>query len=57
MMLKRFMAWLKRNPCAECLYYNPENNTCNSKKAVTMGPGYVTWTDRLYCEPYKGVWL
>ena len=54
MMLKRFLSWLKRNPCAKCIYYQPENNTCASKKAATMGPGYVAKMDRLFCEAYKG---
>lgn len=43
-----------KNPCKECLYYVPENNTCQSKKGATGGAGYVTILDRLFCEPYKG---
>ena len=51
-----------RNPCKECDYYHPENNTCQSKKCATMGDGYVTFIDRLFCEPYKverktGKWI
>ena len=42
-----------RNPCKECDYYHAENNTCQSKKCCTGGEGYVTWWDRLWCEPYK----
>ena len=42
-----------RNPCKECDYYYPENNTCQSKKCATMGDGYVTFMDRLLCKPYK----
>lgn len=42
-----------RNPCKECDYYHPENNTCQSKKVATMGDGYVTFMDRLFCKPYK----
>lgn len=42
-----------RNPCKECDYYHLENNTCQSKKVATMGSGYVTFMDRLFCEPYK----
>lgn len=43
-----------RNPCKECLYYVPENNTCQSKKCGTGKNFYVTFWDRLFCEPYKG---
>lgn len=39
-----------RNPCSECVYYHPENNTCQSKKCATSGEGYVTWIDRRYCK-------
>lgn len=46
--------FLKRNPCKECFYYHPKNNTCQSKKVATSGDGYVTLFDRLFCEPYKG---
>lgn len=42
-----------RNPCKECNYYHSESNTCQSKKCATMGDGYVTFIDRLFCEPYK----
>lgn len=42
-----------RNPCSECIYYHPENNTCQSKKCATGGAGYVTWVDRRYCEKYS----
>lgn len=44
---------LMRNPCKECFYYHKENNTCQSKKCATGGPGYITVFDRLLCEPYK----
>ena len=46
--------FIKRNPCKECVYYHPENNTCQSKKVVTMGDEYVSLMDRMFCEPYKG---
>ena len=42
-----------RNPCKECDYYHSENNTCQSKKCATMGNGYVTFMERLFCKPYK----
>ena len=44
---------MMRNPCKECDYYCPENNTCQSKKCCTGGDGHVTFLDRLFCEPYK----
>ena len=44
---------MMRNPCKECDYYHPENNTCQSKKCGTGGDGYVTFMDRLFCKPYK----
>lgn len=37
-------------PCNRCIYYHPENNTCQSKKCATGGAGYVTRVDRKYCE-------
>ena len=43
-----------KNPCKECIYYHKENNTCQSKKCVTGGDGYVTFWDRLMCEPNRG---
>lgn len=42
-----------RNPCNECIYYHKENNTCQSKKCATHGPGYVTFFDKLFCKPQK----
>ena len=42
-----------RNPCKECVYYNAENNTCQSKKCGTGGEGYVTLLDKLFCKPLK----
>jgi len=48
------MKLFKRNPCAECDYYIKENNTCQSKKVSTYGSGYVSFIDRMFCEPYKG---
>ena len=42
-----------RNPCKECNYFHPENNTCQSKKCATGGLGYITFLDRLLCKPYK----
>lgn len=42
-----------RNPCKECIYYHEENGTCRSKKCATGGDGYVTFWDRLFCDPYK----
>ena len=50
------MKIIKRNSCKECLYYHKTNNTCQSKKCATGGAGYVTWWDRLWCEPYKREW-
>lgn len=44
--------WLKRNPCKECIYYHPTNNTCNSKKCAYANP-YVNIMDRLLCHPCK----
>ena len=38
----------------ECLYYNKENNTCQSKKCATGGDGTVTLSDRIFCEPWRG---
>lgn len=38
----------------ECLYYNKENNTCQSKKCATGCDGTVTLLDRICCEPWKG---
>ena len=38
----------------ECLYYNKENNTCQSKKCTMGDDGYVTFWDRLFCESNKG---
>lgn len=42
-----------RNPCKECFYYHPENNTCQSKKCATGGYGYIGIMERLFCKPYK----
>lgn len=50
--MKKLLKWLKRNPCKECEYYHSENNTCQSKKCITMKPGYVDWFDKLFCKPY-----
>ena len=36
-----------RNPCKECIYFHKENNTCQSKKCATGGPGYITVFDKL----------
>ncbi len=47
------MKLFKRNPCAECAFYIQENNTCQSKKVATYGRGYITFFDRMFCEPYK----
>lgn len=41
----------RRNPCALCDYYIEENNTCQSKKCATGGPGTVGLLDRLFCKP------
>lgn len=41
-----------KNPCMECLFWVSENNTCQSKKVCTGGPGYVTMWDRLFCKPF-----
>lgn len=38
----------------ECLYYNKENGTCQSKKCATGGDGTVTLVDRICCEPWRG---
>lgn len=43
---------IKKNPCHKCGYYNKENNTCQSKKCCTGTDGYITFWDRLFCEPY-----
>ena len=40
-----------RNPCKDCIYFHKENNTCQSKKCQTCGPGYITWIDKLFCSP------
>lgn len=42
-----------KNPCKECSYYCKENSTCQSKKVATGSFGYVTFWDKLWCEPYK----
>ena len=42
-----------RNPCKDCIYYNKENKTCQSKKCATGGSGKVSWVDRLFCFPCK----
>lgn len=46
-----------RDPCKECIYYHPENNTCQSKKCATAREGYVTRWDNLHCKPYKLEWI
>ncbi len=51
-MIEKVLNIIRRNPCKECMYYAPENNTCQSKKCASNNP-YVTFTDRLYCEPAK----
>ncbi len=50
--MKNLFKWLKRNPCKECDFYVPCNNTCVSKKCNSSDP-YVRFFDRLFCEPYK----
>lgn len=40
-----------RNPCKDCIYFNKENKTCQSKKCATYGDGKVSWIDRLFCSP------
>lgn len=42
-----------KNPCRECKFYHEENNTCQSKKCATGKSGYVTWFDKIFCEPCK----
>ena len=42
-----------RNPCKGCIYYVKENETCQSKKVATMKEGYITFWDRLFCNPKK----
>ena len=42
-----------RNPCKDCVYFNKENETCQSKKCATYGDGKVSWIDRLFCSPRK----
>ena len=38
--------------CRDCIYYNENSNTCESKKVATSGNhSKVTWLDRLLCEP------
>ena len=44
---------MMKNPCKDCIYYTDENNTCQSKKCSTGLEGYVTFWDRLWCEPCK----
>ena len=41
---------LKRDPCAKCIYYSEENNTCQSKKCVTSNY-HVNAIDKMFCEP------
>jgi len=43
----------KINRCEECVYYHKENNTCQSKKCVTGKEGYITWVDKVFCNPLK----
>ena len=50
MKIKKF---LKRDVCKECDYYHKENGTCQSKKCVTGGSGYVGFIERKFCTPYK----
>ena len=54
MMFKWVKTLLTRNPCKECDFYCEANNICKSKKVCTGLFGYVTFWDRLWCEPYKG---
>lgn len=54
MMFKWIKTLVTRNPCKECDYYHKTNKTCHSKKCCTGRYGYVTFWDRLWCEPYKG---
>ena len=42
-----------RNPCKKCLYYQKENNTCQSKKCCTGREGYVGIFDMIFCLPYE----
>ena len=40
-----------RNSCKKCIYCITENNTYQSKKCATAHEGYITFFDRLFCEP------
>jgi len=52
--MARYKIRTKKNACKECKYYHPENKTCQIKKVTTCGNHpYVTWIDRLLCEPQK----
>ena len=46
----KFLEFLKRNPCEKCMYYHSTNNTCQSKKCASNN-SYVTFIDRMFCEP------
>ena len=39
--------------CKECIYYHPENGTCNAKKCSGFGSGLVTKHDRNHCTQQK----
>ena len=36
--------------CSNCVYYHPENKTCNAKKCSGYGNGFVTRNDRKNCK-------
>ena len=42
-----------RNACSECVYYIKENGTCQKKKCSGAGYGYVSFWDKVLCEPCK----
>ena len=42
-----------RDACSECVYYHKENDTCQSKKCSDGGYGYVSFWDRVLCEPCR----
>lgn len=52
-MIEELKAGQTMEKCEYCVYYHKENNTCQSKKCSTAHEGYVSFIDRLLCEPYK----
>ena len=53
-MTNKIKEFLSKNACAECDYYNKNNNVCQSKKVQMCGSNpYASWFDKHFCEPHK----